>query len=87
MAKQVTRGVIQFEHIFAKVKDVEGKVEVTEQVSFTLNEKMGTKKVLAFKKDHPELENHSLLMVQEKKVTYAMDLDAFIKNAVIIDEQ
>lgn len=86
MARQIRRALIQYEHVFVQTGNEGGKLVILDQKKVILPERMGSKKIVLYKKDHPELDGFTLVQVNEVKTTYAMDLDVFIKNAVIVND-
>lgn len=86
MAKQIRRAIIQYEHVFVQTANEDGNLVITSQHKVICPERMGSKKVVLYKKDHPELDGFTLVQVNEVKTTYAMDLEVFMKNAVVVND-
>lgn len=84
MAKQVTRQVTIYKHLFIKTDKQDGKLVVTNQAEVTLTRKLGVKTAKAYIESNEQLTGFVLAGVEENNVTYAMSLDNFIKYGTLV---
>lgn len=87
MTKQVTRKVVTYTYNLGKISTESGKPEIVDQISLTFSEKIGQKKMRKYLEENNIDSSYIVVSVKENIATYAMPLDQFLENAVIVNKE